>query len=210
MRILAAVLLLALTACTATEQGVPTKQAWLDGKLTFRVVTDVAPTSKPSSGYQVPQKDAADPAVQAAKSKRQSTDDAVRKEALAALDCAAPDPLVGHDDAAAPLVTCDAGENRYDLGPVALDGERIAKATSSFSPNGSGHVITIEFDAEGARTWGDFTTANVQKQVAILINGRVLSAPTIQSPITGGSTEISGRFTAAEAKQLAEQLNQTK
>jgi len=206
MKILAVVLLLAVTACTATEPGTPAKQPWLEGKLTFRKVESVTPTTKPSSGYPVPQHEAGDPAVQTVRATRQSTDTIVREQALGLLDCAAPDPLVGNDDPAAPLVTCDAGESKYDLGPVALDGDRVAKATSRFDQQGGGFVVTVEFDAEGARTWGDFTTANVGDQVAILINGRVLSAPSIQSPITGGATEISGRFTRDEAEQLAQQL----
>ncbi|MFD4643336.1 precorrin-3B C(17)-methyltransferase [Lentzea sp. NPDC058436] len=207
MKILAVVLLLlAATACTATEPGTPAREEWLAGKLTFRAVANQAPTSKPSSGYPVPQQKSDDPAVQTARASRQSTDAAIREQALGSLDCTAPDPLVGNDDPAAPLVTCDAGEYRYDLGPVFLDGDRVAAATASFDQNGGGHVVTVEFDGEGARTWSDFTTANVDKQVAILINGRVLSAPTIQSPITGGSAQISGKFTRDEADQLARQL----
>jgi preprotein translocase subunit SecD len=207
MRILAVALLLAVAACTATEEGSPTKAAWLTGELTFRKVESEAPTAKASSGYPVPQHGADSPEVQAARATRQSTDDAVRGQALAGFDCAAPDPLVGNDDAARPLVTCDAGEFKYDLGPAFLNGDRIAKATPGPSEFGGGHLVSIEFDAEGARTWADFTTANVGQRVAILINGRVLSAPVIQSPITGGVAQITGRFTADEAAQLALQLS---
>ncbi|SFR20311.1 preprotein translocase subunit SecD [Lentzea waywayandensis] len=206
MKTLAVVMLLAVAACTATEPGTPAREAWLTGKLTFRKVESEAPTSKPSSGYPAPQNKADDPAAQSARATRQSTDDTTRKQALDTFDCTAPDPLLGNDDAAAPLVTCDAGEFRYDLGPVFLDGGRITEATAGLSQYG-GHVVTVEFDAEGAKTWGDFTTANVGRQVAILINGRVLSAPTVQGAITGGTAEISGKFTADEAEQLANQLS---
>jgi preprotein translocase subunit SecD len=144
--------------------------------------------------------------VKTARATRQSTDATIREQALGTLDCGAPDPLAGNDDAAAPLVTCDAGEFKYDLGPVFLEGDRVGKAKAGPSEYSTGHVVTVEFDAEGARTWGDFTTANVGNQVAILINGRVLSAPSIQSPITGGATQITGNFTADEADQLARQL----
>ena len=207
MKILAVVLLLlAVSACTATQQGEPKKEAWLTGKLTFRKVESTTPVSAPSSGHPVPQNEADDPAVQTARATRQNPDATVRKLALSTFDCAAPDPLVGNDDAAAPLVTCDAGEAKYDLGPVFLDGDRVVKAKASPSEYSTGHVVTIEFDDEGARTWSDFTTANVGNQVAMLINGRVLSAPTIESPITGGTTQILGRFTADQADQLARQL----
>ncbi|MCX2952986.1 SecDF P1 head subdomain-containing protein [Lentzea sp. NEAU-D7] len=211
MKILAVVLLLlAIAACTPTPQGEPKQEAWLTGKLTFRKVESVtpgsAPTPSPSSGHPVPRSEAGDPAVQTVRATRQSPDATVRELALGTLDCAAPDPLVGNDDAAAPLVTCDAEGAKYDLGPVFLDGDRVVKAKASPSEYGGGHVVTVEFDDGGARTWSDFTTANVGNQVAILINGRVLSAPSIQSPITGGTTQITGRFTADQADQLARQL----
>jgi len=153
MKILAVALLLAVSACTTTEAGAPAREAWLTGKLTFREVRSEAPTSKPSSGYPAPQHKADAPEVRTAQATRQSTDDDTREQALAAFDCGAPDPLVGNDDAARPLITC------------------------------------------------------VGQQVAILINGRVLSAPSIQSPILGGVTEISGQFTKDEAEQLAQQLS---
>ena len=207
MRILAVAVLLAVVSCTATEEGAPTKVAWLDGELTFRKVQNEAPTAKPSTGYPVPQQNAAASEVQVAQAARQSTDDNVRSLALESFDCAAPDPLTGNDDAARPLVTCDAGEFKNDLGPVFLDGGRIKKATPSPSEYGDGHIVSIEFDEQGAKTWADFTTANVGERVAILINGRVLSAPSIQSPITGGTAQIVGRFTAQEAAQLAWQLS---
>lgn len=206
MKFLAVALLLAVAACTATEEGTPAKQAWLTGKLTFRKVENEVPTSKPSSGYPAPQHEPDAPEVQAAKATRQSADVNTRKQALDALDCTAPDPLVGNDDAAGPLVTCDDGETKYDLGPVFLDGDRIATASAMPSQYG-GHVVTIEFDPQGAQIWGEFTTGNVGKSVAILINGRVLSAPSIQAPIHGGVTQISGQFTMDEAEQLAKQLN---
>ncbi|SES23797.1 SecDF P1 head subdomain-containing protein [Lentzea albida] len=204
MRILALVLL--LTACTATEPGTPAREEWLTGQLTFRKVEGQAPTSRPSADHPVRQNEAGDPAVGTARAVRQSADAKVREQALGVLDCAAPDPLVGNDDPVAPLVTCDAGEFKYDLGPVFLDGDRVAAASAEVDPSGAGFVVTVEFDAGGARTWSDFTTANVGEQVAILINGRVLSAPTVQSPITGGSAQISGGFTRDEADQLARQL----
>jgi preprotein translocase subunit SecD len=211
MKILAVVLLLlAVSACTATQQGEPKKEAWLTGKLTFRKVESVTPVSAPSSalssGRPTPQNEAGDQAVQTARATRQSKDATIRKQVLSTFDCAAPDPLVGNDDEAAPLVTCDSGEAKYDLGPVFLDGDRIVKAKASPSEYGNGHVVTVEFDDEGARTWSDFTTANVGNQVAMLINGRVLSAPSIESPITGGTTQITGQFTADQADQLARQL----
>lgn len=208
MKILALALLLVVTACTASEQGTPTKDAWLSGPLTFRKVNgEPVATDKPAGSYPAPQARADAPEVVTAKTTRQSPVEAERQKALEAFDCTAADPLVGNDDKALPLVTCDDGEYKYDLGPVFLDGDRIANASAMPNPNGTGHVIMLEFDPVGAQTFGQFTTDNVGSGVAILINGRVLSAPTIQSPILGGVTEISGQFTKDEAEQLAKQLN---
>ena len=58
-------------------------------------------------------------------------------------------------------------------------------------------------NADGTKTWGDYTTANVGKQIAIVLDGVVKSAPVVNEPITGGQTAISGSFTPDEAKALA-------
>jgi protein-export membrane protein SecD len=58
-------------------------------------------------------------------------------------------------------------------------------------------------DAEGSKKWAEYTTANVGKQVAIVLDGVVKSAPVVNEPITGGQTAISGTFTPDEAKALA-------
>ncbi|MEU9691772.1 protein translocase subunit SecD, partial [Amycolatopsis japonica] len=59
---------------------------------------------------------------------------------------------------------------------------------------------------EGSRIWGDFTSKNVQKQAAFVLDTQVVSAPTIQSAILGGQTQITGRFSQTEAKDLADVL----
>lgn len=208
MKILALALLLVVTACATTQQGTPSKDAFLSGPLTFRKVQgEPVPTNKPRGSYPVPQHRADDPEVVKARTTRQNPDDAARRQLLDTFDCTAPDPLLGNDDKALPLVTCDAGEYRYDLGPVFLDGDSIAKATAAPNPNGTDHLVTVEFDAKGAQVFGDYTAGNIGTELAILVNGRILSAPSIQSAIQGGVTQISGRFTKDEAEQLARQLN---
>jgi len=62
--------------------------------------------------------------------------------------------------------------------------------------------VNVTMDSQGTKTWGDFTTANLGKQVAIVLDGTVQSAPEVRSAITDGRTEISGSFTADSAKQL--------
>ncbi len=167
-------------------------------------------TTSPTSQQAVPQAPA-DPKVaeeiRKAKETRQSTDQNVQLQALAALDCAVADPLVGNDDPNLPLVTCaqDASE-KFILEPAFLDGERIDNAISGANPTGPGYVINLDFDNEGSKKWGDFTAANVGQRAAFTLDGEVVSAPNINEAILGGSTQISGQFTQRTATDLANVL----
>jgi preprotein translocase subunit SecD len=149
----------------------------------------------------------ADPAVAAAideaRLTRQSTDAQVQAAALQALDCAATDPLRGYDDPTLPLVTCNQdGTEKYVLGPSFLEGTEIATAQASQNTQGAGWVIDVTFTSEGQAIWGDYTSNNVGKNVAFVLDGEVVSAPTIQGPIFG-PTQITGQFGQAEAQNLA-------
>jgi len=137
-------------------------------------------------------------------------DPAAQQAALAALDCSKPDPLVGNDDPDLPLVACDQeGTAKYILSPSFLEGTQIADANSSVNPEGVGYVVTLNFKSEGTRIWADYTTANVGKQAAFVLDTQVVSAPEIREPISGGQTQISGGaggFSADEAQSLADVL----
>lgn len=146
--------------------------------------------------------------INEAKALRQSTDEAVQQQAAVMLDCGSrPDPLIGHDDPSLPLVTCDVrGEWKFMLGPRFLDGTQITRAEAASNPNGSGYIVKIAFNSAATEVWAKYTAAHVTMAVAMVLNGQVLSAPTIQGAITGGETEISGSFSREEAEQLADQL----
>lgn len=145
--------------------------------------------------------------IQRARQTRQSTDPAVQQEALLALDCAAPDPLRGNDDPNLPLVTCDQdGTAKYILEPAFLSGEQIANASAGIPQGGTSYQVFLDFTNQGSATWGEFTAANVGELVAVVLDGKVVSAPQVQGPILGGTTEISGQFTQAEAQSLADVL----
>ncbi|MFC0543857.1 SecDF P1 head subdomain-containing protein [Kutzneria chonburiensis] len=138
-------------------------------------------------------------------SPRQSTTPAEQRAALEGLDCSAPDPLHAKDDPAKPLATCDQqGEMKYVLGPSFLDGSSIKSATAG--QDQGRWTVTLTFTTAGAKTWSDYTGHNVGSQVAVALDGRVLSAPTINQQITG-DTEISGSFTEQTAKDLAAALS---
>lgn len=64
-------------------------------------------------------------------------------------------------------------------------------------------AVTMTFNAQGKKTWADYTTSHVGQRVAIVLDHVVQSAPNIQEPITGGETRITGKFTADDAKRLA-------
>ena len=166
-----------------------------------------APTPAPPPPAGAPAARPADPVVAAAideaRAARQSTDPQVQAQALAALDCAAPDPLRGYDDPTLPLVSCNQeGTEKYVLGPSFLEGTQIDSAQASQNTQGVGWVIDVTFKSEGAAIWGDYTSRNVGKNVAFVLDGEVVSAPTINGPIYG-PTQITGQFSQEEAQALA-------
>jgi preprotein translocase subunit SecD len=127
----------------------------------------------------------------------------MQQKALQELQCNGNDVLRGYDDPTKPLVTCDQQRAaKYLLGPSFLDGTEIDTASAGYDAQHAGNVVTLTFKAPGAKIWGDYTTANVGKQAAFVLDAQVMSAPTIRGPIFG-STEISGTFSQSDATQLA-------
>ena len=85
---------------------------------------------------------------------------------------------------------------------VMVSGEQLIDAKQSFDQDGRA-VVSIKFDAAGARRFGRVTQENVNKPFAIILDDKVLSAPNINEPILGGQAQISGNFTVDSANQLA-------
>jgi preprotein translocase subunit SecD len=83
-----------------------------------------------------------------------------------------------------------------------LGGESLVDAGVSFDEYHRPQV-SFRFDNLGAKKFGDITNQNIHKQLAIVLDGKVISAPTIQTPITGGNGVITGKFTVQEANDLA-------
>jgi preprotein translocase subunit SecD len=88
---------------------------------------------------------------------------------------------------------------------VMVSGDQISDAKQSFDENGQAD-IQLTFDSAGARRFGRTTQENVGKPFAIILDGKVLSYPTIQSPILGGTAQITGNFTVQSAHDLAVSL----
>jgi protein-export membrane protein SecD len=86
---------------------------------------------------------------------------------------------------------------------VLLTGDRLIDAQQTFDQRDGQPVVTFRFDSAGARQFGNVTRQNVNRRFAILLDGRVISAPVIREPILGGSGQISGNFTVQSANDLA-------
>lgn len=85
---------------------------------------------------------------------------------------------------------------------VEVSGDSLKNSEASFDQNNM-PVVTTEFDSSGARRFAKLTTEHVNERFAIVLDGKVLSAPTIREPIPGGRGQISGGFTLQGAKDLA-------
>lgn len=86
---------------------------------------------------------------------------------------------------------------------VALDGERLTDARAGFDQRTQEPNVSFKFDSAGARQFAEITTANVGRPFAIVLDGKVLSAPVIREPIIGGSGQISGSFTVQDTAVLS-------
>ncbi len=87
---------------------------------------------------------------------------------------------------------------------MTLEGEHVKDARVDFNQSGFGEPkISLSFDSQGAKTFSKLTQENVGKQLAIVIDGKVISAPNIREPILSGQAEITGLFTFEDASLLA-------
>lgn len=87
-------------------------------------------------------------------------------------------------------------------GNVVLTGKDLKDAKAQIS-NGNQSVVGLEFNDEGGKKFADLTARNIGKQIAIVLDGDVLTAPVVQEAITGGRAQISGSRTMEEAERLA-------
>jgi len=88
-----------------------------------------------------------------------------------------------------------------------LTGKYLKRATVQFNPQDGSPEVALDFDSEGGKIFEDITGRNIDKPVAIFLDGYIISQPNVSQKITGGQAVISGRFSQAEAKTLAQRLN---
>jgi protein-export membrane protein SecD len=86
---------------------------------------------------------------------------------------------------------------------VIVQGEDLIDAQPGFDQRTSEPIVNFKFNIRGAQRFGQATSESVGRALAIVLDKKVISAPRIQSPITGGQGQISGRFTVEAANNLA-------
>jgi SecD/SecF fusion protein len=101
------------------------------------------------------------------------------------------------------LVPSADGGNELISENIELGGESLTNAQPAFDQQTGRSVVSFQFDTRGAITFGEITSRHVGQRFAILLDDQVITAPTIQQPITGGSGQISGNFTPQTANDLA-------
>ena len=134
---------------------------------------------------------------------------------FAALDCTKAENLQGSgsDAPTDTIVACDrAGTAKYILAPAEVLGRQISKASAGLdAQSGSAWYVSLTFNGEGTAAFGAITSrvtslASPLNQVAIVLDGLVVSAPRINEAIPSGSAQITGSFTQLEAQDLANVL----
>ena len=201
------------TATTAAKSGFP--QALAAATTPTPTPTTAKPTTKPTA------KPTATPnPTTAAKPKDASDLEWITPDveaAYVALDCNNPKDVESIvDDPAKPMVTCDTDRPvKYILGPAEVLGSQISNATSGQVQTQGGSTgeweVRLDFNAEGTKAFGDVTSRLVslpapRNQFAIVLDNLVISAPTTQAALTAGNASITGSFTAASSKVLADQI----
>jgi preprotein translocase subunit SecD len=134
---------------------------------------------------------------------------------FAALDCTKLENLqgTGADAPTDTLVACDrAGGTKYILAPAEVLGRQISKASAGLDTQaGSAWFVSLTFNNEGTSAFGALTSRVTSlpeptNQVAIVLDGLVVSSPRINEAIPSGTAQITGSFTQLEAQDLANVL----
>ena len=87
-------------------------------------------------------------------------------------------------------------------GKTVMTGKDLKDSKAAAQQNGQ-PIVTLDFTSDGAEKFANLTTKNVGKQIAILLDGDVLTAPVVNEPITGGKAQITGSKTMEDAEHLA-------
>ncbi len=95
-------------------------------------------------------------------------------------------------------------------GQPPLDGEAIVSASQEFDQASGFAYVLMNMNAEGTKKWAHITKENLKKVICIVMDNKVYSGPTVQTEISGGSSQITGSFTINDAQDLANLLKSGK
>ncbi|TCO32661.1 preprotein translocase subunit SecD [Kribbella steppae] len=187
---------------TAKPTSTPNGRAWSSALADADPTPTPTPTAKPSTPAATPSTPAAnaDPL--------QYVPDAATQTAFAAFKCGDKQT----DDPSKPLFSCDRnGQYRYLLGPAIMKGTDLADASAGIPQSGFQWQVNLKFTGEGGDKFLK-ATQNIsargqgQNLFAIVLDGETISTPSVDQPIPGGQAQITGTFTEAEARDLANVL----
>ena len=94
-------------------------------------------------------------------------------------------------------------------GQAAMTGEAVSNSSADFDNHGNPSV-SMTMNTEGAREWAKLTKQNIQRNIAIVLDGYVYSAPNVENEIPGGNSQITGSFTVEDTQDLANVLESGK
>ncbi|MEV6267160.1 protein translocase subunit SecD [Kribbella sp. NPDC051936] len=187
----------------STTPSSPKGRAWSSA------LGEATPTPTPKAGATPTAKPSATPSTPAAGGDPLNyTPDAATQAAFATFKCG--DKQV--DDPNKPIFSCDRqGTYKYLLGPAIMKGTDLSDASAGIPQNGLQWQVNLKFTGEGGDKFLKATTAiskrgQGQNLFAIVLDGETISTPSVENPIPGGQAQITGTFTEAEARDLANVL----
>lgn len=91
-------------------------------------------------------------------------------------------------------------------GSIIMGGENIESARAAYDSQSGYYVVSFQLDEKGTKAFADATTNNVGNSISITEDGKTISSPTVNTPITDGKGQIEGNFTRDEAQELAARI----
>jgi preprotein translocase subunit SecD len=119
---------------------------------------------------------------------------------------AAPTGSTVPSEGRSPTTVSDADGVQYLLAEPFLTIDRLEGSRVALEPTGGNWVINLELSEEDGQVFGEWTTEHIGEQVAMVADGEVIFAPTIQSAITGGEIQIAGNYTQDQAREILDRI----
>jgi preprotein translocase subunit SecD len=200
----------ASTTVKPSTSATPKGRAWSSVLADADPTPTPTPSAKPSTPAAKPSTPAATPSLPPVTGDPlQWQPDAATQAAFAAFTCG---DKPSSEDPKLPQITCDReGTTKYLLGPAIMQGTDLEDANAGIPQGGFQWQVNLKFSGDGGDKFLKATTAisklpQGQNLFAIVLDNEVISTPSVDNPIPGGQAEISGSFTEAEARDLANVL----